>query len=228
MHRDTGLPGSATRAIALAALASGALTLGGCHPKKASIHFDSDNSVSFSSGHTSVPSSLNCPDHVDELSRTAQAGDGQSCGYSGPSGQTVEISLMPLGGQTPQVRLASLEQTLKAQLGPIDADGGVHVNADGDHDRANIDLPGFHLHANGSGAADIQMPGVSINANGDKAQISTGFGAHKAVVNANSGGAEVRAGSVDGSTADLTATLPGVDRADPARLMAAAHEVCAY
>ena len=31
-----------------------------------------------------------------------------------------------------------------------------------------------------------------------------------------------------GVTADLTATLPGVDRADAERLMAAAHEVCPY
>ena len=31
-----------------------------------------------------------------------------------------------------------------------------------------------------------------------------------------------------GITADLTATLPGVDHADAERLMAAAHEVCPY
>ena len=31
-----------------------------------------------------------------------------------------------------------------------------------------------------------------------------------------------------GITADLTATLPGVDRADAQRLMEAAHEVCPY
>ena len=31
-----------------------------------------------------------------------------------------------------------------------------------------------------------------------------------------------------GVTADLTATLPGVDKADAERLMAAAHEVCPY
>ena len=31
-----------------------------------------------------------------------------------------------------------------------------------------------------------------------------------------------------GITADLTASMPGVDRADAERLMAAAHEVCPY
>ncbi|MDB5695125.1 MAG: organic hydroperoxide resistance protein [Sphingomonas bacterium] len=31
-----------------------------------------------------------------------------------------------------------------------------------------------------------------------------------------------------GVTADLTATLPGIDKADAERLMAAAHEVCPY
>ena len=82
----------------------------------------------------------------------------------------------------------------------------MHVDADGDHDKANIDLPGFHLHADGD-KADIQMPGVHIDANGDKAQVNAGWGSHKAVVNADGNGAEVRAGDVTNGSANLTYVL---------------------
>jgi hypothetical protein len=219
---------SAATVRTLVALALGAAALSGCHPKHAGGHFgvhvDSGGGdfVGFGDGPVRAPASLTCPAQVDDLARTAQAADGKSCAYSGANGSTVELSLMPLDGQTPQVRLASLEQTLKGQLGPIDASGGVHISADGDHDRANIDLPGFHLHANGDGKANISMPGVTINADGDKAQVNAGWGAHKAVVNANSNGAEVRAGSVNTSVADLTYVLAS-STAGPTGLRAAGY-----
>ena len=200
-----------SKVLVFALLSAGALALCGCHPKEGGVHVDDhDNSFTFAdNGHgpVSAPNALNCPDQVDQLSRTAQAADGKSCAYNGPQGETVELSLMPLDGQTPQVRLASLEQTLKGQLGPIDTNGGgVHIAADGDHDNANIDLPGFHLHTN-DGKADISMPGVHINADGDNARVNAGWGAHKANIIANDSGAEVRAGDVNGQRADLTYVL---------------------
>jgi hypothetical protein len=194
---------SAATVRTLVALALGAAALSGCHPKHAGGHFgvhvDSGGGdfVGFGDGPVRAPASLTCPAQVDDLARTAQAADGKSCAYSGANGS-------------------------KGQLGPIDASGGVHISADGDHDRANIDLPGFHLHANGDGKANISMPGVTINADGDKAQVNAGWGAHKAVVNANSNGAEVRAGSVNTSVADLTYVLAS-STAGPTGLRAAGY-----
>lgn len=196
-----------TAPLTLVATTLGVLTLAGCHPKQGGVHIDShgESYVGIGDAHLSAPGRLTCPEQVNELSRTSQGADGKSCAYSGRDGETVELNLTPLDGQTPQVRLASLETTLKGQLGPISG-GAVHIDADGDHDKANIDLPGFHLHADG-GKADIQMPGVHIDADGDKAQVKTGWGSHSAVVNANGNGAEVRAGEVSGDSANLTYVL---------------------
>ena len=154
---------------------------------------------------------LTCPDQVDGLTRTAQAADGRSCAYAGPQSEEVQLSLMALDGATPDVRLASLDTTLKAELPGAKADTGhgptVHVSSDQAGDQAHIDLPGFHLNASG-GRADIRMPGVSINADGDKARVSTGVGGREqAVVDAHAGGAEIRAGGVGANGADVTYLL---------------------
>ena len=223
MRRETCFPAVP---VALTAAVVGAMALAGCHPKQAAgpfgVHVDGEGNsyVGIGDGHPKAPSSLTCPQQVNELSRTAQAADGKSCAYSGRDGETVELDLTALGGQTPQARLASLEGVLKGQLGPLSG-SAVHIDADGDHDKANIDLPGFHLHADGD-KADIQMPGVHIDANGDKAQVNTGWGLHKAVVNADSNGAEVRAGDVTGGSANLTYVLAS-SKPGPTGLRAAGY-----
>ena len=185
--------------------------LAGCHPRE--IHHDGifhhDGMFHHHDDHPMVSvAKLNCPDQVGELTRTAQAADGKSCAYSGPQNEDVQLNLTPLDGATPDVRLASLDQTLKAEVPAAAGSGaqGVYVASDKSGDRAHIDLPGFHLDAHGD-KADIHMPGISIDADGDDAKVSTGLGGGNSVVNAHKGGAEIRAGGTDANGVDVTYLL---------------------
>ena len=185
----------------------------GCHPRR--LHHV--GGFGMATRPLSVASRLSCPDDVGQLSRTAETPDGASCTYAGPRGELVQLSFLPLGGATPQARLASLDRSLQAEL-PAAAGGaahgqGVYVSSDHGGGQAHIDLPGFHLNAS-DGKADIQMPGVSINANGDDAKVTTGAGGEgQATVNAHSGGAEIRTGGVNANGAKMTyllaSDLPG-------------------
>ena len=188
-------------------MAAAGLAMVACHPRR--LHHG--DVISLDHRPMRQVDRLTCPDQVEGLKRTAQAGDGRSCAYAGPRSEEVELSLMPLDGATPDARLASLDTTLKAEVpgakAGADHGPGVHVSSDADGDQAHIDLPGFHLNASG-GKADIRMPGVSINADGDKAKVSTGVdGREQAVVDAHAGGAEIRAGGVGANGADVTYLL---------------------
>ena len=155
---------------------------------------------------------LTCPDTVGTLTRTGEAADGQSCSYAGAQSEDVKLLLTPLDGQTADVRLATLDNGLKAEAPGAAADGvgdghGVSVSSSTDRDQAHIDLPGFHLNAS-DGKASIRMPGVSIDADGDNAKVATGLaGVRGATVNAHDGGAEIRAGGVGVNGADVTYLL---------------------
>ena len=211
-----------------------AAALAACHP----VEHKNPAAQLFSHGPLTAPGRLTCPDSVDELTRTAQAADGQSCDYTGPQDEQVTLSLLALNGRAPAAALADVETDLKTSTGlraapgangvKIDAtdnDTGADENSSGDdddhdrpdhdhsdhdrHDHANIDLPGLHIHAD-NGKADIQLPGFAVHADGDKAQVSTGFGASQTtVVNAGDGGAEIRAGDVTANGADLVYVLSG-------------------
>ena len=183
------------------------VALGGCHPKPLS----QAGGLGFAHRPLSVGRILTCPERVKGLTRTAQAADGHSCVYNGPQAEQVQLSLIPLDGATPETRLASLNQTLKAELPaadtPVSSGEGVYVNGDEAEHHAHIDLPGFHLNAS-DGKATIQMPGVSINADGDDAKVTTGAGGHAStVVSAHPRGAEIRIGGVNANGADMTYLL---------------------
>jgi hypothetical protein len=187
-------------------LAAGA-SLTACHPRR--LH--RGEAIRLDTRPMRVVGRLTCPDRVDELARTGQAPDGRSCTYAGPQQEEVKLDLTPLDGQGAEARLAALDASLRAEL-PAAAAGpahgqGVEVSRDTGRDQAHIDLPGFHLNASG-GKASIRMPGVNINADGDDAKVVTGWGgAGGATVSAHEGGAEIRAGGVDGRGADLTYLL---------------------
>lgn len=155
--------------------------------------------------------SLNCPESSADLTRVSAAPDGRSCAYRGPDGETVDLSLVSLDGAAPKTALQPIEADLRGDLPTVAGHGAtVKIDAEengGGRDRANIDLPGFHIHADGD-KAQIQLPGVSINADGDKAQVHAGWaGLGNATVNAHEGGAEIRAGGVGPQGANLTYVL---------------------
>ena len=183
------------------------VTASACHPKR--LHHG--QGLGFATRPLSVGQTLDCPDQVGSLTRTAKAADGRSCAYDGPQEEQVQLSFMPLDGATPETRLASLDQSLKAELPAAatpPANGtGVYVGSDKAGDHAHIDLPGFHLNASGD-KASIRLPGVSINADGDDAKVTTGREGHEtSVVNAHQGGAEIRVGGVNANGADMTYLL---------------------
>ena len=181
--------------------------LGACHPKT----FRQAGGLGYAHRPMAVGQSLDCPEQVGALTRTAQAADGRSCAYDGPRDEQVQLSFMPLDGGTPELKLASLDQTLKTELPAASAasanGAGVYVGGDEAGHHAHIDLPGFHLNAS-DGKATIRMPGVSINADGDDAKVTTGPEGHEnSVVSAHPGGTEIRVGGVNDNGASLTYLL---------------------
>ncbi len=186
-------------------MAIGALSA--CHPR--SLH--RGEGLGYARRPMTVGQILVCPDQVGDLSRTAKGEDGHTCTYDGADEEQVQLSLMPLDGATPDTRLASLGQTLKAELPAAGADAanghGVYVGGDEAGHHAHIDLPGFHLNAS-DGKASIHMPGISINADGGDAKVTTGPEGHEnSVVSAHPGGAEIRVGGVNSNGADMTYLL---------------------
>ena len=201
---NRGVQMSFARSVLLAGVL---ITATACHPRR--LHHG--EGLGFATRPLSVSQTLECPDQAGDLTRTAQSADGRSCAYGGPRGEQVQLSFMPLAGATPQARLASLDQSLTAELPAASAAGagasGVYVGADKGGDHAHIDLPGFHLNASGD-RASIRLPGVSINADGDDAKVTTGQQGHEdSVVSAHPGGAEIRVGGVNANGADMTYLL---------------------
>ena len=96
-----------------ALLATALFSVAACHPREIHhgglFHHHDDRPMR-------VAGKLDCPDQVDELTRTAEAADGASCTYSGPQSEDVQLSLMSLDGATPDARLVTLDQSLKAEV----------------------------------------------------------------------------------------------------------------
>lgn len=154
---------------------------------------------------------LDCPDREGSLDRTGASVDGRSCAYAGPGEEEVTLALTPLNGATPQAVLAPQEAQLRTLIPASGAAGGASIQASTDRsgDRANIDLPGFHIHADG-GKAHIRLPGVSIDADDDDdAHVHTNLagGMSNVMVDAHSGGAVIHAGEAGAHGADMVLLL---------------------
>jgi hypothetical protein len=123
---------------------------------------------------------LQCPDHEGSLTRVSVAADGLSCDYAGPRGADVVLKLVkPANGDTAAV-LDDLDSQMNALMPEVQGkveQGEAKLHAEdsaapsgssaGGRDRADIDLPGFHIHAHGD-HAEIRLPGVSVDADDDK------------------------------------------------------------
>jgi hypothetical protein len=134
-----------------------------------------------------TPVRLDCPAVQGDLRRVDQAADGRACEYR--SGRTeVSLRLTPVSGD-PEATLAGLEANLRKlkpltprpvadpETPPAPPEAGAPVPpappeppVRGDHDRVDIDMPGFHINADDSGAK-VRIAGVHIDANDNGAEI---------------------------------------------------------
>lgn len=142
-------------------------------------------------------SALTCPDSEGDLTLVNKSPDGKSCDYSGRHDDTVHLVLTPLAG-TPQETLAPLQTELKGLMPPPQA-SAVNVEANNDgagHDHAKVDLPFFHVDANGD-KADVKIFGTTIHSDGhDNATIHTDVGLKNTTIHAGGNGAEIRSENV--------------------------------
>ncbi|MHB8286760.1 MAG: hypothetical protein ACYDD1_19070 [Caulobacteraceae bacterium] len=207
-------------------LLAGGLLLGACHPVRGHGHV----AIFGHPNYTKILTRLTCPDREGRLMRTDMAADGTACHYTNDRGDDVDLALLALNGAPAAQALASTEKALQAAL-PADttakATAAVNTEDDGDkddddddhgkgdHDHTHIDLPGLHIDADGD-KAHVRLPGVVVDADGDKANVHTSVaGFQGASIEANNGGAVIRAGESDLNGADLTYILasdaPGPD-----------------
>jgi hypothetical protein len=203
------------KAATLGVVAVSALALVACHPKPLkradldNVAMDVSSSEADHDDDDAAPlkvlTALDCPESEGELTRTAVAGDGRSCDYSGPGEETVHLSLAALDGRSVLDTVAPLKAELK-DLVHVSTGGPVSVEAGGDH--AKVDLPFLHVDADGD-KAKVKLFGINIDADGDHATVRGGPGMKNAVVHAGPGGAEVLAEDVGKSNASLVYILAG-------------------
>jgi hypothetical protein len=188
--------------LGLAAAAVAALGLSACHRPRP--HPGGERG--WNGRAASVADPLVCPPTVGGLTRTAQAGDGQSCGYRGPGDERVDLQRLALAGQAPQAALAPLEARLRALVPPHGGPKAPDVDAADGRDDAKVDLPGIHVNTQGD-KAEVKVFGVTVNADGDKADVRVGHGDSRTVVLAGPDGAEIRVDDVDRANARLVFIL---------------------
>ena len=158
-----------------------------------------------------VAAKLDCPADAGDLTRTAQSPDGQWCDYAGRRGETVRLRLTPLGGQTPSQALAPARAHLHA-LVPVYREPIKASYGDERGDRADVDVPFVHVHANGD-QADVRLFGIfHIRAKDDDAVVDVERGRKHTAVHAGLRGAEVVADEVGRSNASLVYVLAGAHR----------------
>lgn len=198
-----------TAAFVIGLLGAAAVSLAGCQKHKRS-------DVIIGGRVLTVSDQLSCPESVGAFSRSAQAGDGQSCDYRGPDEQQLHLLRLPLNGEAAPDRLLKLRTEL-SPLVPLPVHAGAsgednttsRVTEDGGHDQADINLPGLHVHADGD-RASVNLPGIHVNAAGDVAHVTTEIGALKnAKIDANDDGVRIEADMTDAANVDMTWYVAG-------------------
>jgi hypothetical protein len=212
-------------------LLAGSLLLGACHPVRGHGHV----AIFGHPNYTKILTKLTCPDREGRLTRTSMAADGTACSYTSERGDEVDLKLLALNGASASQAMAPIEAELKTAL-PADTTAkaaSTTVNAEaesdkdddddkGTHDHTHIDLPGLHIDADGD-KAHVRLPGVSVDADGDKANVHTDVvGFRGATIEANNGGAVIRAGASDLNGADLTYILAS-DKPGPQGVVATGY-----
>lgn len=90
-----------------AALAVVAVGASACNPVRHALHIGSARPMI-------VASTLDCPDQQGDLTRVSANPNGHDCVYRGKDGEEVNLSLLSLDGQSPQMALKPLEGQLQA------------------------------------------------------------------------------------------------------------------
>ena len=207
-----------TKALTTTAIiAIAAVSLSACYPwhhhHHASVNITSgdDAWTPHGDGVVTVAQTLDCPQEEGGLTRVSAASDGKSCTYTRDGDEDVTLSLLPLNGAPPRTALAPMETTMAGLVSVSIANSPISVEANDNGpgaDKAKIDMPGFHIDANGD-KAKISIMGVKIDADGKNAVVHTGVGGGEATVHAGPGGAEIRAGKVGVNSANLVYVLAG-------------------
>src|SRR5512140_154220 len=149
------------------------------------------------------------------LSVLALAAGASTAAYAGASLHYHGVAAAPADGtpvKTPAVLDCPATQAMastKAELHtlvPIYNRPVPAVDKDEPGDRADIDLPFFHVHTRGD-HAEVRMFGVKIHSEGDNADVNVGHGHKHTAVHAGAGGAEVVAEDVGRSNANLVYVL---------------------
>lgn len=197
------------RAISITALGLSALALSACTP---TVNYNGFTSASAGGPPLRSVAALDCPETQGALSRTARAPDGRSCDYEGRDGETVRLMIVTLDGRSAADALAPTKAELSA-LVPPPRHSAPSVDVDEAGDRADVDLPFFHVHAVGD-RADVRIFGVSIHSEGQDADVTTHRGGSHTIVHASRDGAEVMAEDVSHANASMVYVLAS-DRRTP-------------
>ena len=157
-----------------------------------------------------VPAKLDCPAASGDLTRTAQAANGQWCDYAGQRGETVRLRLMPLNGETPSQALTPLRTELH-DLVPVYRKA-TPVNYNGGGDSADVNVPFVHVHKDGD-RADVRLFGIfHIVGHDHDSDFDRDHGQEHTAVRAGLRGAEVVADKIGRNNASLVYVLAGSHR----------------
>jgi hypothetical protein len=203
------------RAISIVALGVSALALSAglssvAHAG-ASLNFDGVAVAAADGTPLKAIAALDCPASQGALTRTGQAADGRSCDYQSPEGETVHLKLVSLDGRSAMDAMAPTKAELHA-LVPIYNRPVPALDKNEPGDRADIDLPFFHVHTRGD-HAEVRMFGIKVHAEGENADVNVGHGHKHTVVHAGADGAEVLAEDVGRSNASMVYVLAADKRA---------------
>jgi len=187
------------RLIAAAAAGGAALALAACAPP---------HPHHWMHGAMRTISTLDCPDHQGDMTRTGAAADGKTCNYVDNSGSQITLQLISLDNDDAHAALAPLETRLRAELPTTTADVA-SAKGSGD-DRVNIDVPGFHIHVNGKEGAD--HANASVNIQNGETVVTQGKGGGGVTIDAHDKGAEIHVSEPGGGvrqTFVLASDTPG-------------------
>lgn len=189
------------RAITMAAVGVSALALAGCMPK---VSYEGHEVSELGPTPLRALTALDCPEQEGRLVRTAQAADGLSCAYQG-RGETVTLRLVALDGRRAADALEPTRAELRA-LVPLKLAPITPLERDEVGDRADVDLPFFHVHTVGE-RADVSILGVRIHADGDDAEVHAGGARKHTIVRAGPQGAEIITEDLGRANAEMVYVL---------------------
>ncbi len=195
------------RMVMAGALCVSAVALSACMTH---VDFDGFEASKVGGAPLKAVAALDCPAIEGALTRTSRADDGRSCDYEGPVGETVRLKLVALDGRSAEEALEPSKAELRA-LVPFSTRRLRPIDRDEPGDRADIDLPFFHVHSVGD-HADVKIFGVKVHSEGENADVQAHVGGTHTIVHASSSGAEVTAEDVGRTNASLIYVLASEKR----------------